>query len=282
MHDSASIRLGCGAEAGKQRATTMDDDSGWNPAQYLRFADLRLRPALDLLARVPGEPARIVDLGCGPGNATRLLAERWPRATIVGVDSSLPMLQTARRELPQLDWRCQDIGCWRPDAPVDLLYSNATLHWLADHATLFPSLVGHLAPGGTLAVQMPRNVDAPSHRAIAETARDGPWRERLAPLLTPPPVAAPADYFGWLRPRGPDARHLGDRVPADPQRRRRGQGVDQGQRAQALPRRAGAARAATPSRPHTRRASPRPTRGATDGTTLLPFRRLFIVATRAR
>lgn len=173
----------------------------WDPAQYLKFAGPRLQPAIDLLARVPlAAPARIVDLGCGAGNVTALLARRWPDAEIVGVDDSAPMLARARAELPRARWTLAGIADWTPDVPPDLLYSNAALHWLPDHPRLFARLVAALAPGGVLAVQMPRNFLAPSHALVADVVRDGPWRERLAPLVKPPPVAAPADYYAWLAP----------------------------------------------------------------------------------
>ena len=164
----------------------------WNPEQYLKFAQPRLRPALDLLARLaPARPpARIVDLGCGTGTITGLIAQRWPQAAVIGVDDSAPMLAKARAEHPGIDWQPVGIGDWRPDAPPDLVFSNAALHWLPDHPALFARLLGALAPGGLLAVQMPRNFDAPSHTAIADTVRDGPWRARLEPLLAPPPQEA--------------------------------------------------------------------------------------------
>jgi trans-aconitate 2-methyltransferase len=182
---------------------------GWDTAQYLKFAGPRLQPALDLLARLPAALAApvVVDLGCGTGSATQRLAARWPQAEVTGVDGSAAMLaQAAADAAPgaRLRWRQADIGdlaAWAPAAPAGLIYSNAALHWLPDHATLFPALVSLLAPGGVLAVQMPRNFDAPSHRLIHETALDGPWRARLAPLLVPPPVAAPAAYIDLLAPR---------------------------------------------------------------------------------
>jgi trans-aconitate 2-methyltransferase len=171
----------------------------WDPAQYRKFAGQRLRPALDLVAAVPLDaPATIVDLGCGEGQVTRVLRERWPQAALTAVDDSAAMLTVAARELPEVDWRRGDIATWRPEAPVDLLLSNAALHWLPDHATLFPDLFRSVAPGGVLAVQMPRNFDQPSHTAIQATAAAGPWKAKLAPLVRTAPVAAPADYHGWL------------------------------------------------------------------------------------
>jgi len=176
----------------------------WNPQRYLAYEGERLRPALDLLARVPiDSPRTIVDLGCGAGNVTRVLAERWPEAEIVGIDSSEAMLAKARAsttDLPHARFEAADIGAWTPRAPVDLLYSNAALHWLPDHATLLPRIARQVAAGGVLAVQMPRNFDAPSHVAVAETARTPRWSERLGDLVRGPPVASPERYLGWLEP----------------------------------------------------------------------------------
>ncbi len=176
----------------------------WDPAQYLRFADHRLRPAVDLLARVAlAAPRSVVDLGCGAGNVTRLLAQRWPAADVLGVDNSQPMLDRARAataDLPRVHYAAADLAAWAPSAPADLVYSNAALHWLPAHAALFPRLIATVAEGGTLAVQMPDNFGAPSHTAVAELAASARWRDRLGTLLPATPVARPADYFGWLAP----------------------------------------------------------------------------------
>ena len=136
----------------------------WNPDRYLRFADLRTRPAIELLARVPAEsPATVVDLGCGPGNSTRLLADRWPSAAIVGLDSSAEMCDRARGDHPDLVFIEGDITEWEPDQPVDVLFSNAALQWIPDHLDLLPRLLGFVAPGGSLAIQVPNNHDRPAH-----------------------------------------------------------------------------------------------------------------------
>jgi trans-aconitate 2-methyltransferase len=174
----------------------------WNPDQYLKFAAPRLQPAIDLLARIPAIDLRLVyDLGCGAGNVTQLLAARWPAAAITGVDDSAEMLAKARAAAPGVNWVQQSLASWRAAAAADLIYSNAALHWLPDHRRLFPELVAQLAPGGVLAVQMPRNFGAPSHTLIAQTVRNGPWRDRLEPLLAPSPVAEPAFYYEVLNPR---------------------------------------------------------------------------------
>lgn len=157
---------------------------------------------MDLLAAVPLQHPRIVyDLGCGAGNVTRLITERWPDAEVTGVDDSATMLAKAATELPSLRWVQRSLADWRADAAADLIYSNAALHWLPDHAALFPALLDQLAPGGVLAVQMPRNFGAPSHTMIADTVRAGPWRARLEPLLKPSPVAEPGYYYGVIAPR---------------------------------------------------------------------------------
>lgn len=182
----------------------------WDPERYLAFADLRLRPALDLLARIPLEaPDHVTDLGCGAGNVTRVLRERWPQAAITGIDGSPEMLEVARRDasgpMAGIEWKAADIGDWRPAAPVDVLYSNAALHWLRDHHELFPRLLSLVAQGGVLAVQMPRNPDAPFQALMTEVAKDGPWWETLAPLLRPDPVGEPGFYYDLLSPL---ARHV--------------------------------------------------------------------------
>jgi len=161
---------------------------GWDPSQYLKFADLRLRPAIDLLNRIDvADPARVYDLGAGTGNVTQLLKARWPKARITGVDASEEMLTKARKSLPDIAWQ-----------RAEVIYSNAALHWIGDHEHLFPALLSAVAPGGVLAVQMPNNFSSPSHTAMAEAVRTGPWRRKLEPFLRPVPVAEPAFYFGVL------------------------------------------------------------------------------------
>jgi trans-aconitate 2-methyltransferase len=150
----------------------------WDPNQYSRFADHRLRPALELLGRVPIQsPHVIYDLGCGSGQVTRLIAARWPAATVCGLDNSQEMLGQAAAQSGTIQWIEADIRTWSPAAnaaaPADLIYSNATLHWVEGHQALFPRLVSLLRPGGCLAVQMPLSWAAPSHRLMRETLADG-------------------------------------------------------------------------------------------------------------
>jgi trans-aconitate 2-methyltransferase len=145
--------------------------SDWNPALYSRFEDERTRPAAELLARVPlAAPQHVVDLGCGPGNSTELLVERFPAARIVGIDNSPAMLDAARQRLAQVSFELGDIADWSPAQPADLAYANAALQWVPDHERLLPRLLSALAPGGVLAVQIPDNLDEPSHRLMRETA----------------------------------------------------------------------------------------------------------------
>jgi len=176
--------------------------ANWDTVQYLRFAAERSRPARDLMARVPlAAPRRIYDLGCGAGNITRMLAERWPEAEVIGVDSSPEMLAKARAgESAPIRWEEADLRTWAPAKPADLFYSNAALQWLPDHGRLFPRLAGLLAPGAVLAVQMPRNHSEPSHALMLDTVEDGPWAARLRPLMRRQPVAAPEAYYDWLSP----------------------------------------------------------------------------------
>lgn len=173
----------------------------WDAAQYLKFADHRLRPALDLMGRIGADaPKTIVDLGCGAGNVTALLAKRWPAATVTGLDSSATMLERARADHPSLRFEVANAADWTAQPTVDLLYSNASLHWLDDHASLFPHLFRQVAPGGWFAVQMPRNFLEPSHQSVAEAGRDGPWRTTIEPMIAPPPVAEPGVYVDLLAP----------------------------------------------------------------------------------
>lgn len=167
-----------------------------------------MRPGLDLMARIPQIDAKhIVDLGCGTGFLTARLSERWPGAEVTGFDASPEMLANAARDhaeadWPHLAWRQGDIAGWRPSAPVELIYSNAALQWLEHHDTLFPRILGRLASGGVMAVQMPRNFDQPSHVLLREVARSGPWAGRI--VLRDEPVASTQAYFDLLAPHVSD------------------------------------------------------------------------------
>lgn len=155
----------------------------WNPALYRRYEDERTRPAQDLLARVPlTEATRAVDLGCGPGNSTELLVQRFPGAAVSGVDNSEAMLVSARARLPQAQFELGDIARWAPaatQAAPDLIYANAALQWVPDHAVLVPRLFAALAPGGVLAIQMPDNRQEPTHRLMRAVAAEAPWAQAI-------------------------------------------------------------------------------------------------------
>lgn len=173
----------------------------WDADLYLRFADERTRPAIDLLARVAlAAPARIIDLGCGPGNSTALLRARWPAAAVVGLDSSPQMIAAARRDQPDGDWVLGDIATWAADPPYDLVFSNATLQWLPDHATLYPRLLAQVAPGGALATQIPVFHAMPVQRALLGVVADPAWRDRLEPATRSLVADAPGFYYDALRP----------------------------------------------------------------------------------
>lgn len=177
----------------------------WNPALYLKFEDERTRPPRDLLARVPlSQPRLVVDLGCGPGNSTELLVQRWPGAEVTGVDNSPAMLEQARARLPGARFELGDLATWQPPEGTDLLFANAVFQWVPDHLDVLARLVAALPPGGALAVQMPDNVEEPSHRLMRETAASGPFAGRLdgAARDLLPSVGA---YYDRLAPL---ARHV--------------------------------------------------------------------------
>ena len=251
----------------------------WGPNQYLHFADSRLRPAFDLIGRIPPVDGEVVwDLGCGTGNVPRLLAERWPDADVCGLDSSADMLDEAR-EIEGTTWLQGDIAEWEPPSPVDVLFSNAAYHWAADHDDLLPRLLRTVRLGGVFAAQMPRNTAEPSQQLLYETARSELWSAQVGHLACEDPVDQPSAYYDRLAPdtatleiweaiylhvltgddpvanwtRGTSARRFLDTLPAE-------------EADEFFADYAGRLRAAYPARP--------------DGTTLFGFRRLFVLATR--
>jgi trans-aconitate 2-methyltransferase len=174
----------------------------WSPTQYLKFEDERTRPARDLLAAVPLREARaVVDIGCGPGNSTELLVERFPDASLAGLDSSADMLVTARKRLPQVSFIEADIATWVPDRPVDLLFANAVLQWVPDHVAVLARLMEGFAPGGVLAVQIPDNFGEPSHQLMRESAVAGPWGAKLGEAEGAREIIpSPRVYYDRLKP----------------------------------------------------------------------------------
>jgi trans-aconitate 2-methyltransferase len=174
----------------------------WDPEIYERYKTYRDRPALDLLLQIPADlaPREIWDLGCGTGEHAAVLAARHPAARVRGLDSSPDMLEVARRRGGRVDWVLGDAAAFAPDVPPDLIFTNAALQWLDDHANLFPRLALTLAGGGVLACQMPLSRSSDWHRVLRETAADPRWSARLRGLSGVQPVARPEDYYGWLAP----------------------------------------------------------------------------------
>jgi trans-aconitate 2-methyltransferase len=178
----------------------MTEHKDWNARQYIMFEQERTRPVKDLLAAVPmGNLRRAIDLGCGPGNSTEVLVKLAPSATISGIDSSPDMITAARKRLPSVQFEVADLGYWQNSEPYDLILANAVLQWLPDHRTLFPKLLSQLAPGGTLAIQIPDNLNEATHRLMREVSVNGPWAEKTANVQREPMHAAEW-YYALLKP----------------------------------------------------------------------------------
>lgn len=259
----------------------METKTDWNARQYTLFEKERTRPVKDLLAAVPLEQVRIaIDIGCGPGNSTEVLRTLAPTAAISGIDSSPDMIDAARKRLPELPFAVDDIAAWDDPGPYDLILANAVLQWLPGHETLLPKLVGKLASGGTLAFQVPDNLDEPTHRLMREVAAAGPWAAKLKDaqhgirhaaqwyyaLLKPLCVRVDAWRTIYYHPLtgGPDAvvewvKGTGLRPFLSP--------LDATEQTAFLSRYRDAIAKAYPT--------------LDDGSVLLPFPRLFVVATRA-
>jgi trans-aconitate 2-methyltransferase len=172
----------------------------WDPDRYEQFSDHRLRPGLDLIARIPPiEPVQIVDLGCGTGTLTAVLAARFPSSSVLGLDSSPEMLARAE-SFPDVEWQLADISDWRPDTPVGVVFSNATLHWLDDHPRLFERLAAAVEQDGVLAVQMPDNWREPTHTIPARILDEGDFGS-AGDVLVRDRVAEPGQYRAWIGDR---------------------------------------------------------------------------------
>jgi trans-aconitate 2-methyltransferase len=254
----------------------------WSARQYTSFEAERTRPVRDLLHAVePAQTRRVIDLGCGPGNSTEVLAARFPDAQVSGVDSSADMIEAARKRLPDIRFDLADIAVWDEAGSYDVILANAVLQWVPNHEVLLPRLIGKLAEGGSLAVQMPDNLEEPAHRLMRETASGGPWADKFGGAAGACTARlGAAYYYALLKPYatrvdvwrttyhhvlagGPDAvvewfKGSGLRPFLAP--------LDEAETAAfLLVYRAGIA-LAYPSQP--------------DGSVLLPFPRLFIVVTR--
>jgi trans-aconitate 2-methyltransferase len=253
----------------------------WSAAQYLKFESERTRPVRDLVQRIAlAHVETAADIGCGPGNSTEVLRERYPSARIEGVDSSTDMIQAARKRLPDIVFDVADIRQWRPKEPLDVILANAVLQWIPGHETLVPALIAKLKPGGALAVQIPDNLEESSHRLMGEVASEGAWAAKLKDATAARTERHLADwYFRLLRAHAPHVdiwrttyfhplagasaivewlKGTGLRPFLDL--------LEESERNAFLARYEGAIAKAYPAEP--------------DGTVLLPFPRLFFIATQ--
>ncbi len=154
--------------------------STWNVNLYLQFGNERTQPAIDLVSRINVDsPKRIIDLGCGPGNSTGILRQRWPEAHVTGLDSSAEMISVARKTYPDQEWILADANTWQSAVPYDIVFSNAALQWLPDHDRLLPRLLAQVAPGGALAFQIPSRIYSLSHQLILDVAAEPAWARRM-------------------------------------------------------------------------------------------------------
>lgn len=175
----------------------------WDKNLYYRFRAQRTQPSIDLAARITLQrPSRVIDLGCGPGNSTGVLRQRWAEASIVGLDNSEEMIRSARASDTDAEWVKSDIGNWHSDTKFDVVFSNAALQWVPDHERLIPRLVEQVASPGVLAVQLPDHYDSPLFRVLIEVANDDRWSDRMSDArqsLTRNPLSF---YYDLLSPLG--------------------------------------------------------------------------------
>lgn len=251
----------------------------WDVEQYTRFQGPRLRPGLDLISRIPHPgPRMIVDVGCGTADLTAVLASRWPQASVIGIDHSAEMVAVARAAHPTLAVDHADLRTWQPPSPVDVLFSNAVLMWVPNHGEVMPALLGHLTPGGVLAIQMSDNFQSPAHRAIGGTLDALGLSDRVTPLGEP--VASTDVYCRMLAPYAAaldiwQTTYWHPLTGTDPvvewlkgtALRPVLQGLQAADRMRFLDRYRQVVATAYPREP--------------DGTTWFPFRRLFLVVTKA-
>ena len=257
--------------------------AAWDPARYLRFAGERARPFVDLMARVDAQaPRAVVDLGCGEGALTASLAQRWPDASVTGVDSSATMLAAAAAHAVhgRVEFTAGDVSDWEPGGPVDVVVSNAVLHWVPGHDRIMSRWAGWLSPGGQVAVQVPGNFRAPTHALLTELCRSPRWSAQLAAVAPDPDaVLEPARYYDVLTEAGLTAdvwetTYVHVLTGDDPVLawvrttvlRPVMALLGEDDAAELTAAYAAALREAYPQRP--------------DGTTLLPFRRIFAVGSR--
>ncbi|WP_339727834.1 trans-aconitate 2-methyltransferase [uncultured Gimesia sp.] len=173
----------------------------WDADQYLKFQRERTQPAVDLAARIQLEsPGRIVDVGCGPGNSTAVLASRFPEARLSGLDSSAEMLETAQASNAEVNWFQADVTTWEPEENFDLIFSNAVLQWVPDHQTVFPRLVRFLNPGGALAVQLPAHYGSPLHQCVVNVSELLQWKDATANARQRLATGSRSFYYDLLAP----------------------------------------------------------------------------------
>jgi trans-aconitate 2-methyltransferase len=254
----------------------------WSARQYAAFEDERTRPVRDLLAAVPAPSARsAVDVGCGPGNSTEVLAARFPTAAVRGFDSSPDMVAAAQERMPRVRFDLLDVQAWTDPGPFDVILANAVFQWVPDHVALLPALTAKLSPWGSLAVQMPDNLEEPAHRAMREIAASGPWADKLGHAKDArSPMTSADGYYRLLRESCSRVdiwrttyHHALAGGAASVVEWFKGSGLrpflaplEDDQRREYLARYTAAIQQAYPA--------------LADGTVLLPFPRLFLVATR--
>jgi trans-aconitate 2-methyltransferase len=170
----------------------------WNPDLYLKFGDERTRPAIDLVGRIDSDPMTILDVGCGPGNSTRVLLRRWPGSRIVGIDSSQEMIVKAREDIPELDWILADASTFETEDRFDLIFSNAVIQWIPDHASLFERFFGLLSEKGVIAVQVPIYGEMPLSHAIDTVSKMDPWKDRMKGCSDSFTLNDPGFYYDML------------------------------------------------------------------------------------